>query len=168
MNEKDPFDEQFKLFKGITFDYFAKLAPDDEPAMDEPYLVFGRPEVLDYTSLVEIDGECRGCLYLTSPVPMLENLLAINGEPEVSRRTLLDMCRELSNVLSGNASQAFGGHWEISVPKTLESGDVERLDFPDSTFVMPLVWRQERALLVVGLSPSDARAARSNGAGGAA
>ena len=168
MSKRNPFDEQFKLFKGITYDYFAKLAPDEEPAMDEPYLVFGRPEVLDYTSMVEIDGERRGCLYLTSPVPMLENLLQINGEPEVSRRTLLDMCRELSNVLSGNASQAFGGHWDISVPKTLEADDVDRLDFPSSTFVMPLMWRDQRALLVVGLAPTDDTKSRSNGSGGSA
>lgn len=155
MNPARTFDDQFKLFRSITFDYFAKLAPDDEPTMDEPYLAFGSPEVLAFTSLVRIDGECRGCLYLTSPVPMLENLLAINGEPEVSRRTLLDMCRELSNVLSGNASKAFGGDWRISVPKTIEAGDFDDLDLPDSTFVMPLRWRDDRALLVVGLAPAD-------------
>ncbi|MDA8020054.1 MAG: chemotaxis protein CheX [Thermoanaerobaculia bacterium] len=168
MNERYAFDRQFKLFKGITFDYFAKLVPEETPAMDEPYLVFGRPEVLDYTSLVEIDGECRGCLYLTSPVPMLEDLLAINGEPDVSRRTLLDMCRELSNVLSGNASQAFGGHWEISVPKTLDAHDVEHLNLPDSTFVMPLRWREQRALLVVGLTPNNDSTSRSRLLGDAA
>ena len=143
---------QFKLFKQITLDYFSKLAPDEQPMMGEPYIQFGEPELLDYTALVEIEGEYDGCVYLSCPVPMLENLLSINGEPEVSERTLRDMCRELSNVLSGNASQAFGGNWDISVPKSLSKHDVGERRFPESTFVMPINWRGATSLLVVGLS----------------
>ncbi len=151
--------DQLRLFKQITLDYFSKLAPDDEPALGEPYLQFGEARVLDYTSWVEIRGEYDGCLYLTSPTPMLEELLGINGEPEVSERTLLDMCRELSNVLAGNASQAFGGHWEISVPHSLSRGMVNGLELPESTFVMPIRWRDSESLLVVGLTqPSERRA----------
>ena len=151
--------DQLRLFKQITLDYFSKLAPDDEPTLGEPYLQFGEAQVLDYTSWVEIRGEYDGCLYLTSPTPMLEQLLSINGEPEVSERTLLDMCRELSNVLAGNASQAFGGHWDISVPHSLSRGSVNGLELPESTFVMPIRWRDAESLLVVGLTqPSERRA----------
>lgn len=143
---------QLELFKKITLDYFRKLAPEEEPSMEEPYLAFGDPVLLDYTSLVKIHGEYDGCIYITSPVPMLESLLDINGEPEVSERTLRDMCRELSNVLSGNASQAFGGHWEISVPISLGPRDLDGLELPDSSFVLPIHWRGAESLLVVGLT----------------
>ncbi|MEL7059544.1 MAG: chemotaxis protein CheX, partial [Acidobacteriota bacterium] len=115
----------------------------------------GEPVLLDYTSLVEIHGEYDGCLYLTSPVPMLENLLEINGEPEVSQATLRDMCRELSNVLSGNASQAFGGNWDISVPISLEAADASELKLPPSAFVMPIEWRGDSSFLVVGLDTTS-------------
>lgn len=145
---------QLQLFKQITLDYFAKLAPAEPPALDPPYLQFGGPPLLDYASLVRIAGEMSGCLYLTSPIPMLRHLLQINGEPEVSERTLRDMCRELSNVLSGNASQAFGGEWEISVPYSLGPDEFAGLGLPPSTFVMPLRWRGATALLVVGLEPA--------------
>lgn len=143
---------QLKLFRQITFDYFAKLSPDDAPQLEEPYLRFGEPATLDYTSLVEIRGQYDGCIYLTSPVPMLEQLLNLHGEPAQNETTLKDMCRELSNVLAGNASQAFGGHWEISVPISLSGDDLEKLPLPDSAFVMPLLWRQSRALLVIALA----------------
>jgi hypothetical protein len=146
--------QQLELFKQITLDYFAKLAPEDQPALEEPYIQFGDPELFDYTSLVKIHGEYEGCIYLTSPVPMLENLLDINGEAEVSGRTLQDMCRELSNVLAGNASQAFHGNWEISVPISLTPESNDALDLPDSTFIMPIAWRGSRSLLVVGLVPN--------------
>lgn len=144
---------QFHLFKSITLEYFAKLAPDEPPVLEAPYFQFGDAPVLDYASVVRIRGKYAGCLYLTSPAPMLRNLLQINGEQEVSERTLLDMCRELSNVLSGNASRAFGGDWEISVPISLGPGEAAAYYLPASAFVMPMRWRGATALLVIGLEP---------------
>ena len=151
--------QQLQLFKRITLDYFAKLSPADEPVLETPYLQFGEPALLDYASLVRIRGEYEGCLYLTSPVPLLHRLLEVHGEAEVSERTLGDMCRELSNVLSGNASQAFSGNWEISVPQSLGPGELQGLRLPLSAFVMPIRWRGSTALLVIGLEP----AARNGG-----
>jgi hypothetical protein len=145
---------QLQLFKQITLDYFAKLSPADQPVLETPYLQFGEPALLDYASLVRIRGEYEGCLVLTSPVPLLHRLLEAHGEAEVSERTLRDMCRELSNVLSGNASQAFSGHWEISVPQSLGPGDFQNLRLPASAFVMPIRWRGATALLLVGLEPA--------------
>jgi hypothetical protein len=146
---------QLQLFRSITLDYFAKLSPGDDPVLEEPYLQFGDPALLDYASLVRIKGAYEGCLYLTSPAALLHSLLQLHGEAEVSRRTLQDMCRELSNVLSGNASQAFGENWQISVPVTLGPGDFNGLRLPPSAFVMPIRWRGCTALLVVGLEPME-------------
>jgi chemotaxis protein CheX len=148
---------QLKLFQEITLQYFAKLAPGEPPTLEEPFLRFGDPagEAQDYTSLVAICGEYDGCLYLSAPRAMLRELLAVNGEPEVSEPTLRDMCRELSNVLSGNASQAFGGNWEISVPHTLGAEELRTYPLPPSAFVMPFRWRGARSLLVVALAPPD-------------
>jgi hypothetical protein len=143
--------EQFKLFKRITLDYFAKLAPDEQPLLGEPHMHFGDPELLDYTSLIGIDGEYQGCIYLTSPIQMLRDVLLINGEHRDTPERLKDMCREFSNVLSGNASKAFGGNWQISVPRSLTRVEVEDLEMPASTFVMPINWRGQQSLLVVGL-----------------
>ncbi len=144
--------DQFQIFKQITLDYFQKLSPNgDQPVMGEPFMLFGDPQVCDFTSLVQIDGELRGCLYLTSPTPVLRNVLELNGENEVSERTLRDMSRELSNVLAGNASHAFGGNWRISVPQTLVPEDFREVDLPSSTFVMPITWRDQQMYLVVAL-----------------
>jgi CheY-specific phosphatase CheX len=112
---------------------------------------FGDPELLDYTSLIGIDGEYEGCIYLTSSSEMLKDVLLINGELRDSPAHLKDMCQEFSNVLSGNASKAFGGNWQISVPRTLTKDEVRELEMPESTFVMPINWRGRQSLLVVGL-----------------
>src|SRR4029077_13839654 len=123
----------------------------EQPVMGEPHMHFGDPELLDYTSLIEIFGQYEGCIYLTSPVAMLKDVLMINGEIQDSPAHLKDMCQEFSNVLSGNASKAFGGNWQISVPRTLTRPEVMALDMPESTFVMPILWRDKQSLLVVGL-----------------
>ena len=101
--------QHFQVFKQITLDYFAKLSPGDDPVLEPAYLQFGEPALIDYASLVWIEGEQDGCVYLTSPVELLGSLLEVNGESEVSERTLRDMCRELTNVISGNASRCPGG-----------------------------------------------------------
>ncbi|HEX2836331.1 MAG TPA: chemotaxis protein CheX [Thermoanaerobaculia bacterium] len=147
--------EQLRLFKRITLDYFAKLAPEDTPELAEPHMHFGDPELLDYTSLIEIRGQYDGCIYLTSPAAMLRDVLTINGESKDSPEHLKDMCQEFSNVLSGNASKAFGGNWQISVPHSLTMSEVRALTLPESTFVMPIHWRGERSLLVVALREKE-------------
>ena len=146
--------QQLQLFKRITVEYFAKLSPAEEPVLEPPYMQFGEPALLDYASLVRIRGEQEGCLYLTSPVRLLHRLLQIHGEAEVSDRTLRDMCRELSNVLAGNASEAFEGGWEISVPRSLGPGEMSGIALPASAFVMPIRWIGATALLFVGLEPA--------------
>lgn len=151
---------QFELFQRITLDYFAKLAPDDPPQVDEPFLQFGEPELDDFTSLVEIRGEYHGCVFLSSPTAMLQELLAVNGESEISERTLRDMCRELANVLAGNASKAFAGNWEISVPISFDRvTPLPGEKLPPSTFLMPITWRGAQTLLGIGLTLPPAGAA---------
>lgn len=145
---------QLKLFRDITLDYFAKLSPGEPPELDPPYLQFGPPALLDYASLVRISGEYEGCIYLSSSMPALYQLLKVHGETEVSERTLSDMCRELANVLAGNASHAFGESWRISVPRSLGPHDLKSLRLPASTYVMPLTWHGASSLLVIGLDPA--------------
>lgn len=155
--------KKFDLFRSITLDYFAKLAPDDPegPVMDDPYLLFGDPLALEFTSLVRIEGEYSGCIYITASQPMMENILQLHGETEITEHHLQDMNRELSNILAGNASHAFGDHWSISVPQSLTHEEFGSCDLPGATFVMPIRWRGAEAFLVVGLLNPEPQEAKS-------
>jgi chemotaxis protein CheX len=145
--------EQLKVFKSITADYFAKLAPDDSPpVIEEAFLQFDSPMLLDYTSVVTISGDYSGVIYLTATTSIIEQVLHLLHEPEVSEKTRMDMCRELSNVLSGNASMAFGANWIISVPRSITKDNLDTVAFPPATFIMPVQWRQQRSYLVIGLT----------------
>ncbi len=143
---------QFKLFKQITLDYFSKLDPQGEqPSLNEHYLEFGEHPFLDYTSMVKITGEYSGCVYLTAPQSMIVNLLRLNNETEINEHTQVDMARELSNVLAGNASAAFGANWKISVPQSYFREDADRLSLPSSSFIMPFNWKSDTAYIAVSL-----------------
>jgi chemotaxis protein CheX len=150
--------DQLKIFQNITLTYFTKMAPQEKPpALQEAYLQFESSVLLDYTSVVQISGVYEGCLYITTTSSVLEALLAQHGEKEINDVTRLDMCRELSNVLAGNASHAFGADWTISVPQSVSPDKISTLKLPPSTFVMPFVWKELESYLVVGLQPKEQR-----------
>ncbi len=150
--------DQLKIFQNITLAYFSKMAPKEEaPVLQEAYLQFESPVLLNYTSMVNISGNYEGCLYITSAPEVLEALLSQHGEKEVNDVTRLDMCRELSNVLAGNASHAFGADWTISVPQTITSDKSSELKLPPSTFIMPFLWKGIKSFLVVGLQSKEQR-----------
>jgi hypothetical protein len=144
--------DQLKTFQQITLGYFSKVAPSvTPPVLKEAHLRFDSAVFLAYTSVVFITGAYEGCLYLSTTPGVLEALLTVHNEPEVNEKTRLDMCRELSNVLAGNASHAFGANWTISVPQSLTAEEAGSLSLPPSTFVMPFLWKEMESYLVIGL-----------------
>ncbi len=148
--------DQLKIFQNITLAYFAKMAPDEKPpVLEEAYLQFDTPLLLDFTSLIAISGSYEGCLYLTTGPAVLDVLLRRHGEQNINDATRLDMCRELSNVLAGNASHAFGADWTISVPQSVTTAEIPTLKLPPSTFIMPFVWKEMKSYVVVGLQSKE-------------
>jgi len=150
--------DQLKIFQDITLAYFAKVIPQEKPpVLQEAFLQFDSPILREYTSAVYISGAYEGCLYITTGPAILEALLTQQGEPEINETTRLDMCRELSNVLAGNASHAFGADWTISVPQSVATDGASSLQLPPSTFIMPFLWKDMESFLVVGLQPPKQR-----------
>jgi len=150
--------DQLKIFQDITLAYFAKMVSQEKPpVLQEAFLQFDSPVLREYTSVVYISGAYEGCLYITTGPDVLEALLIQQGEPEINETTRLDMCRELSNVLAGNASHAFGADWTISVPQSVAADETSSLRLPPSTFIMPFLWKGRESFLVVGLQPQENR-----------
>jgi len=149
--------DQLKIFQNITLAYFSKMLPQEKPpVLQESFLQFDSPVLCDFTSVVYISGAYEGCLYITTTQGVLDALLAQIGEPEMNEKTRLDLCRELSNVLAGNASHAFGADWTISVPESV-TADKASLRLPPSTFIMPFLWKGMESFLVVGLQSKEQR-----------
>lgn len=113
--------------------------PRDAPAMD-------------MTGIIGVSGARKGCVYLTAPRTMLNNVLLAMGETELSHNMQLDLAGEIANTIAGNAREHFGTQFMISVPIVV-SGSLDTVKLPERvrSFVIPLTWQRQNAAVVVCL-----------------
>ena len=111
---------QIRVFSDAVKHYFAQISAD-EAAVNTAFLAEdGNPVCYDYTGLIAVSGEFRGCVYFSAPRVMLRHLLIAMGEPDHREENLLDLVGEVANTFSGNAREHFGPEFAISVPVTLK------------------------------------------------
>ena len=111
-----------------------------------------RPEISDYTGIIQITGKRTGLVAFTAPKSMLSVMLMRMQETDLSHENLCDLVGEIANTLSGNARRDFGHQFQISVPAVI-SGRGGALDYPPASrpMVIPIDWRNYHARLIVCL-----------------
>lgn len=143
---------ELRIFIGIVQHYFeqqtGRLAEMGTPFLGDPNVL----PVFDFTGVIGISGNRRGCVYFTAPSEMLRQILVHGGESDVSRENLADLAGEISNTISGNARRAFGHEFMISVPVVV-TGREQSISLPESVkaYVMPFRWCEQDAALVVSV-----------------
>ena len=144
-------EEQIRVFTDSVKYYFSQLA-DGEMAVDAAFLAEdGNPVCYDYTGLISVSGEFRGCVYFSAPRVLLRRLLMAHGETDHGEEQLLDLVGEVANTFSGNARTHFGSTFAISVPvamkgapKRIKQGDLQR-----RPYVISVTWKSYTAAIVV-------------------
>ena len=121
-----------------------------------PYLLKGETEMLDVTAVIGVTGDLQGCIFYTAPVPMLDELLRHIGEYHPTDELRCDMGGEVANTFAGNARRQLGPGFMISVPVVF-LGQPTLLVWPKETsrFVIPIMWQQNRSLLIVCLADAS-------------
>ena len=118
-----------------------------------PHLALGeRPEISDYTGIIQVSGRRTGMVAFTAPKSMLSVMLMRMQETDMSHENLCDLVGEIANTLSGNARRDFGQQFQISVPAVL-SGRDSQLKYPAANrpIVIPVDWRNYHSRLIVCL-----------------
>jgi len=118
-----------------------------------PHLALGeRPEISDYTGVIQVSGRRTGMVAFTAPKSMLSVMLMRMQETDMGHENLCDLVGEIANTLSGNARRDFGHQFQISVPAVL-TGRGSQLEYPAGTrpIVIPIDWRNYHARLIVCL-----------------
>ena len=112
-----------------------------------------RPEISDYTGVIQVSGKRTGLVAFTAPKSMLSVMLMRMQEPDMSHENLCDLVGEIANTLSGNARRDFGHQFNISVPSVVAGRDTA-VDYPPDSrpIVIPIDWRNYHARLVVCLN----------------
>ena len=118
-----------------------------------PHLALGeRPEISDYTGVIQISGKRTGLVAFTAPKSMLSVMLMRMQETDMSHENLSDLAGEIANTLAGNARREFGHQFQISVP-VVHPDRASPLPYPASSrpIVIPIDWRNYHARLIVCL-----------------
>jgi len=144
-------EDRIRVFTDAVKHYFAQIA-DEAVAIDTAFLAAdGNPVCYDYTGLISVSGEFRGCVYFSAPRVMLRHLLMAHGETDHREENLLDLVGEVANTFSGNAREHFGPSFAISPPLAV-SGRPDCLDhheIRERPFVISITWKAYTAAIAV-------------------
>lgn len=144
---------ELKVFIDAVTHYFAHLT--SEPAeIRASYLAETALPSFDYTGLITISGQFRGCVYFSAQRRLVRELLIQLQEPDTCEDNLLDAVGEVANTISGNARKHFGSALDISVPITIR-GATEQIKSAARArpFAILLRWQRYEAVVVVDLEP---------------
>ena len=118
-----------------------------------PYPEQGDTPILGMSGAIGITGTRKGCIYITAEIDLLKDLCAdYAGVVDADDAAIADMIGELANTIAGNAQEALGGDYKISVPLII-TGRPDKLQLPltNMIFVIPFQWKEHKAFLVIGM-----------------
>ena len=151
-------EEDLKVFVHGAARFFSKISPT--PAeVGTPFLRDETDHVMsDFSAVIGISGNQRGCVYYTAPRGMVQALAEIFGESDLSDDICADFVGEIANTISGNARVDLGPGFLISVPVVIR-GRAEDVRFPDDApaFVIPINWSGHSSTLIICLKDEPVR-----------
>lgn len=145
-------EKNLQVFIDGVVRYFS-LTTDNDLKVGTPYLEENtHPAAMDYTGIIGISGNNKGCVYFTAPRVMLKHLILGLGESDVGEANMVDLVGEVANTISGNARKELGKDFMISVPVVV-SGAPSHIHLPLDlrSYVIPITWRSYQAAVVICL-----------------
>jgi len=145
-------DQDIQVFIAGVRRYFESLRADERVVIEPPFIKDEKRPLLEYTGIIGISGKAHGAVCFTANGVMLKNILGFLNESPSSKEMLCDLVGEIANTLSGNAREEFGSDFLISVPVVATGNDSSvRLPQEGRNYVIPIIWRSEKAYLLVCL-----------------
>lgn len=144
---------ELKVFIDAVTHYFSQLT-SEKAVIRSSYLADAALPYFDYTGLITLSGQYRGCIYFSAPRRLVRELLIQLQEPDTCDDNLLDAVGEVANTISGNARRHFGSALDISVPQTMRGQAVSAQPAACTRpFAILLSWQRFEAVVVVDLEP---------------
>jgi len=140
------------FFIDSTLNYFQEVASEKAFA-SIPYIKDDEAVMLEYTGIIGISGNKKGCIYLTTTGEMIKELAqVIIDTSDISTKVVKYLVGEIANTIAGNVREAYGSEFMISVPVIIE-GRTKDLKLPADilSFVIPMNWSNHKCYLVVCL-----------------
>ncbi len=146
---------ELKVFIDAVSHYFGQLTRD-KAVIRSSYLAETELPYFDYTGLITLSGQFRGCVYFSASRRLLRELLIQMQEPDTCEQNLLDAVGEVANTVAGNARTHFGSALDISVPVTIKGSSSQiKSAVRTRPFAILLTWQRYEAVVVVDLEPAS-------------
>jgi chemotaxis protein CheX len=146
-------DRDIQVFITSVLRYFEALESDSGVFIEPPFIKDHGKPFREYSGLIRVSGKSSGIVCFTASKTMLEAILKHLNQDPATWEAIADLVGEIANTLSGNAREEFGREFMISVPVVSVGDHVETM-FPHDTrnYVIPIIWRLEKAFLFVSLT----------------
>ena len=142
-------------FIDITLAHLNKIT-GHEIAVREPTIEFQSLVFSAYTGLLHLKGGVEGFVYVTASqqfLHLLHNSRPGRGKP--TEESCRDVINDITTTISHNVHKRFGPTLHVSEPRIFSTVPDDPIEMPPAVFVQPLVWRNEHAYLVLGLTSSE-------------
>lgn len=143
-------EEELKMFVDSVRHYF-KVTTAQEPKITSAFLATSELMGHDFNGVVSFAGQYRGHVLVSTPGPLLRELLLLQRESDLSDSNLLDAVGEIANTLAGNARKLLGDGLDISVPVTLQGASGIKARVRRHPYVITLRWGHQPALVCVDM-----------------
>ena len=133
---------------------FFKTVTQTPASVGTPFLIQDINEYLeDFTGVIGITGNHKGSVFFSTTRRLAVHLLSDMGVMTTRDEKLLDLVGEVCNTVSGNARREFGDQFMLSTPVMIQ-GKSENVRVTDiaSIYVIPIVWRDLNANLIINLN----------------
>jgi len=133
---------------------FFKTVTQTSASVGTPFLIQDINEYLhDFTGVIGISGNHKGSVFFSTSRRLAVHLLSDMGVMTTRDDKLMDLVGEVCNTVSGNARREFGDQFMLSTPVMIQ-GKSEAVKVVDiaSIYVIPIVWRDLNANLIINLN----------------
>ncbi len=128
----------------------------NEIAVREPTIEFQSLVFSAYTGLLHLKGGVEGFVYVTASQAFLHFLHSARaGRGKPSDETCRDTINDLTTTVANQIHNRFGPQLHVSEPRVFSTVPDDPIEMPPAVFVQPLVWRNEYAYCVLGLTSSE-------------
>ena len=142
-------------FIDVALSHLNKLT-GNEIVLRDPTIEFQSLVFSAYTGLLHLKGGAEGFVYLTASqqfLQMLYNSRPGRGKP--SEENCRDVINDITGTIAHNVRKRFSPGLQVSEPRIFSTVPDDPIEMPPAVFVQPLVWRNEHAYYVLGLTSSE-------------
>jgi hypothetical protein len=142
-------------FIDVTLTHLNKIT-GNEIVLRDPTIEFQSLVFSAFTGLLHLKGGAEGFVYITASQQFLQLLYnSRHSRGKATEENCRDVISDVTTTIANNVHKRFGPNLHISEPRIFSTVPDDPIEMPPAVFVQPVLWRNEHAYYVLGLTSSE-------------